>query len=189
MKSIPGTGSLAYVCRRCSSSPLSTLGAARPGRCSKPAARNAHRRCLAARGSRSRCLARRLGRRGGPLSGRSRGRLRVLAEFRPVLRLRLGHGLPLHLAWRVLPALGQRDDVIDHVAGTTVRISGLPLELFLRGTATLNMSVLVARDAGIGLRMCDGALGQRLLKPRQQGQRRKRRDDASHRMLQDRKAC
>src|SRR5256885_11756875 len=61
-----------------------------------------------------------------------------------ILRLSRLDRLPLHVARRVEPATGQRLDVIDHVAGATIRKASLPREGVLGCCAALNAAARVA---------------------------------------------
>jgi len=60
-----------------------------------------------------------------------------------VLRLRFRNRLPLHVPRRVGTATRQRFDVIDHVAGATVPIAGLPREGVASRRAALNAALIV----------------------------------------------
>src|SRR5882762_3948829 len=63
--------------------------------------------------------------------------------FRPCLSDRL----PLHVRGHILPALGQRSNVIDDVPGAAIRIAALLHEVALRYFAALDLPVRVARAA------------------------------------------
>src|SRR5882724_1501795 len=68
-----------------------------------------------------------------------------------ILRPGLGDRLPLHVRRGVFAALRQRNDVIDHVAWTTLRIPALLHEVALRYFAALDLAVSVA-GAALALR-------------------------------------
>ena len=75
----------------------------------------------------------------------------------PVLRLCLVDRLPLHVGRIVLPATGERDDVIDDVTGPAVRMARLPHEALPRRAAPDGSAVAVVRlIAGMGV---SGSMG------------------------------
>src|SRR5437773_6222175 len=59
----------------------------------------------------------------------------------PILCLPLPRRLPLHVAGRVGTAAGERHDVIDHVTGPAVRMTGLPHEIVFRRLTAVNARV------------------------------------------------
>ena len=66
-----------------------------------------------------------------------------MCAFDLVLRLRRGDGLPLHVARHIGTAAGERLDVIDHVARTTMWIPGLPRERMSSRFAPLDSPAIV----------------------------------------------
>src|SRR3989442_6152847 len=69
-----------------------------------------------------------------------------------VLRLRLGRGLPLHVARRVRPSARERHFVIDDVPGPAVGVAGLTHEILFRLLAALDPTATDARAGRRGRR-------------------------------------
>src|SRR5690349_688741 len=73
--------------------------------------------------------------------------LSVARALGPILRLRIAHGLPLHVARVVCPALAKRDYVVHDVSLPPLRVARHSLELPLFFRAPLDPAAAVARDA------------------------------------------
>src|SRR3989442_825667 len=70
-----------------------------------------------------------------------------------VLRLRLGRGLPLHVARRVRPSARERHFVIDDVPGPAVGVAGLTHEILFQLLAALDPTATDARSGRRGSRV------------------------------------
>src|SRR5262249_42579106 len=78
--------------------------------------------------------------------------LRAAESLDSVLCFRCLNGLPLHVAWRIGAAARQRHDVIDDVAGASVRIAALDLERVLGSRAPFHVSRRRCAVARLSLR-------------------------------------
>jgi len=67
------------------------------------------------------------------------------SAFLPVFHLPFLDGLPLHVARRVRPARAERHDMVDDVAGPTVRIPGTPQEIIPGLAAPWNPPMRIGR--------------------------------------------
>src|SRR5947208_223940 len=83
-----------------------------------------------------------------PIVVRSMRRRMRLPPLPSVLRLRIGHRLPLHVARAVRAAIGQWRHVVDHVPRSTMGVARLALERALGLLAALDATMAVARGAG-----------------------------------------
>src|ERR1051325_2958226 len=64
----------------------------------------------------------------------------------PVFRLRCLDRLPLHVGRIVGSSAGERSDVIDHVAWTTLRVAGLHFKLVSRRRTPLDPAMGISRN-------------------------------------------